>query len=94
MHDDGNGPDVSNTRHAVEKRHPEKRSWVPTFVGMTVKVGMTITGELVSHSLLNGNKGFEAPYLFLASNSLFNGNKGLQPLGLIIAECNFFTTRG
>jgi hypothetical protein len=34
-------PDASNTRHAVEKRHPEKRKyWVPTFVGMMVKVAM------------------------------------------------------
>jgi hypothetical protein len=32
---------------------------------MTVRVGMMITGELVSHSLLNGNKGFQPLAFFL-----------------------------
>jgi len=32
---------------------------------MTAGVGMTITGELVSHSLLNGNKGFQPLAFFL-----------------------------
>ena len=32
---------------------------------MTVGVAMTITGELVSYSLLNGNKGFQPLAFFL-----------------------------
>ena len=87
--DDGTKTLVMPLQNGTQK----EKGWVPTFVGMTVKVrfAMKITVELVSHSLLNGNKGLQ-PLAFYSWGGLqplaFYSWGGFNPLHFILGGFN------
>ncbi len=54
--DDGNVPNVSNTRHAVAKRHPERYRLGPDFRRDDGRIGFELS--------TNGNKGLKSLVAF------------------------------